>query len=361
MIVRNEAAHLARCLDSVRGLVAEIIVVDTGSTDATIEVARAGGALVIETNWEHDFSRARNLSLRAAAQPWILVLDADEWLLPDDRAAIAALVSGPQPLRGYSLLQTSASGSGPGEILVAIVRLFPNRTDIRYDWPIHEQVVTALDRAGIARVETAIRIQHSGYSDPAVNLAKQRRNLAILERQEGAGSHPLNTFLLAGAYLDVGRPADALEAYRRMIARADAAADLVAGANLRVATCLLRLGRPEEALAALPFSPAVGSHPEIFSHLAAAQKALGHPEIAAAWNERLFDCRPGATIPPSNLTSLKAAAVNELALGWRAAGKPELALALLRHGRNVLGSGADFSHERLAQLYAEFGAGRAPA
>ena len=84
MIVKNEAAHLGHCLDSVQGLVDEIVVVDTGSSDDTVAVARARGAQVTRFDWIGDFSAARNASLAQVTGDWVLVLDADEAIDPVD-------------------------------------------------------------------------------------------------------------------------------------------------------------------------------------------------------------------------------------------------------------------------------------
>jgi glycosyltransferase involved in cell wall biosynthesis len=84
MIVRNEERKLARALDSARDWVGEIVVVDTGSTDRTVEIAESYGARVIHFPWCDDFSAARNASLDAATNEWALVLDADEqWVVTD--------------------------------------------------------------------------------------------------------------------------------------------------------------------------------------------------------------------------------------------------------------------------------------
>lgn len=80
MIVKNEADNLARCLTSVRGAADELIIVDTGSTDDTIAIARSFGAAVISFPWTGDFAAARNAGLEKARGTWILVLDADEEL-----------------------------------------------------------------------------------------------------------------------------------------------------------------------------------------------------------------------------------------------------------------------------------------
>ena len=95
MIVRNEAQTLRRCLESVRGMVTEMVIGDTGSTDGTPSIAREYGARVIEIPWDNDFATARNLALAAVNSDWVLSLDADEMLDFSAGAAISALISAP--------------------------------------------------------------------------------------------------------------------------------------------------------------------------------------------------------------------------------------------------------------------------
>jgi glycosyltransferase involved in cell wall biosynthesis len=78
MIVKNEEKFLPRCMESIKGLVDEIIIVDTGSTDSTIEIAKRYNAKIYHHQWENSFSKARNYSLKYATCKWILILDADE-------------------------------------------------------------------------------------------------------------------------------------------------------------------------------------------------------------------------------------------------------------------------------------------
>src|SRR5205823_2345512 len=84
MIVRDEEEMLPRCLDAIRDAVDEIVIVDTGSTDRTIEIARSYGAKVLEREWTGSFSDARNASFEAASGDWVIYLDADEVLVADD-------------------------------------------------------------------------------------------------------------------------------------------------------------------------------------------------------------------------------------------------------------------------------------
>ena len=92
MIVKNEEPNLAKCLMSVKPVVDEIIVVDTGSTDKTKAIASALGAKVFDFSWTNDFSKARNYSLSKASGDWILVLDADEIVSPLDHDKLKKLI-----------------------------------------------------------------------------------------------------------------------------------------------------------------------------------------------------------------------------------------------------------------------------
>src|SRR5271156_3302650 len=93
MIVRDEAAMLPGCLESVRGAVDEMIVVDTGSRDATIRVAEGAGAWVLPFEWIDDFAAARNHGIARATGEWVLVLDADERLAPGAPEGLRAAVA----------------------------------------------------------------------------------------------------------------------------------------------------------------------------------------------------------------------------------------------------------------------------
>src|ERR1700733_5202223 len=99
MIVKNEARCLARCLRSVQGIVDEIIVADTGSTDDTPKIARESGAKILHFDWVGDFAAARNFALDQTSGDWILVLDADEWAGENLAGEIPAFVRG-QPAVG---------------------------------------------------------------------------------------------------------------------------------------------------------------------------------------------------------------------------------------------------------------------
>jgi len=94
MIAKNEESNLADCLNSAKGIADEIIIVDTGSTDRTKEIAKKFSAKIYDFKWMDDFSAARNESLKHAAKDWVLVLDADEALDEEGKKAIRELVNG---------------------------------------------------------------------------------------------------------------------------------------------------------------------------------------------------------------------------------------------------------------------------
>ncbi len=177
LIVRNEEAHLGPCLDSVHTLVDEIIVVDTGSTDRTRDVARDHGAVLVEEPWRDDFAHARNTALSVATGDWILYIDADErlevqddlhpWL--DDPEVVAARVR----FRASSKLTSYREH-----------RLFRNRPDIRFRSVIHEtvapDVLALVDRGAGRVVDAPLHIEHLGYEGDLSH--KHERNLPLLRR-----------------------------------------------------------------------------------------------------------------------------------------------------------------------------------
>src|SRR5271165_840057 len=165
MIVRNAAKHLPQCLESVRGVVEEIVIADTGSQDATKEIARSFAARVIDVPWHNDFAEARNLCLHEVRSAWILSLDADEMLAPDAGTKLSRLTSNSR-ISGYQVtirnfvlsLQDriwdlpaipNKSSLPEGKIYPAYVdhhnvRLFRNDKSIRFTGCVHESVGPSL-------------------------------------------------------------------------------------------------------------------------------------------------------------------------------------------------------------------------
>ena len=337
LIVRDEAARLPACIASVRELGAELVVVDTGSTDDTPALARDAGALVGKIAWPHDFSSARNASLALATGRWTLVLDADETLPPASVAEIRRIVAGPAD-HACSLVQRNALAGGAGHVSVRIVRLFPNRPDVRFERPIHEQVNTSLERAGIKIRDTEIAFDHAGYADARLMPAKLERNRALIEAaiaREPDGDPNLRYFYASG-FFDAGDHARAAEEYAACARASDGRRRRLAeAARIKQAECLVRLGRGQEALAVLSREPGSAGHPLACELQAGLALASGRVAEAARWRERLLGLADTAYMPPVALQPMKAAALQFLAEHAFGSGRREAAVKFLRLALDV--------------------------
>lgn len=211
MIVKNEEHDLPRCLQSARGLVDEMIVVDTGSTDRTAQVAREQGARVFEFAWTGDFAAARNHSISHASSSWILFLDADEQLEVRQHKAIRRRLAD-ATVEGLSfLVENLRSGSG-GSSTHYVVRLFRNRAGISFSGPIHESVTP-----GRNYHFTNFRIYHHGYIlDARGKNAKIEREEATLVRLTREEPGTLEWFMyLFRNYMNQARHRDILSCYQQ--------------------------------------------------------------------------------------------------------------------------------------------------
>ncbi len=183
MIVKNEERHLARCLESVRRHVDEIVIVDTGSTDKTLEIASLYGAKLSFFSWTGDFSEARNYALSLVQGPWVLWLDADEELaLPEKKADLKAECS---KTDGAAFLVPIRNFHQDGSFDIHhAVRLFRKVNGIRFEGKAHEGVDAWLLRFGARIVPANFVINHYGYAvNPEEIREKLLRNLRSLREQ----------------------------------------------------------------------------------------------------------------------------------------------------------------------------------
>lgn len=225
LIVKDGAASLARCLASVSGLVDEIVVYDTGSTDDSIAIARSGGALVVEGSWGEDFAQARNAALTGVSTDWVLSIDADEFVDAADPSRLRAFLD---DLDAAGAARAGGAGGGTGPVGVLAVqrrdlmataaasyqfvtpRLF-RRVGATWTGRVHEVVEVCrpdgrATRTGICPPDL-LSLVHDGYADPATARAKAQRNatiglaeLAQLRAEPGTPPHRL-----ARCLLDLGR------------------------------------------------------------------------------------------------------------------------------------------------------------
>jgi tetratricopeptide (TPR) repeat protein len=272
MIVRNGAAGLARCLESVQGIADRITIGDTGSTDGTLAIAERFGAKVIPVPWRRDFAAARNAVLAHASCEWILFLDADEMLDPDAVRQIPELLADPE-MAAYDVtawnyvmdmgFRSSGEQARPNPSLLAETRGFPayfpstntrlfrRLAGVCFEHCVHETVADRLAALRLRRRPAEFVIHHFGYvEDAAARRAGKETlyyELALKKAASSPGSCQAN--LGAGiAELDHAKnPAAALPYLRKAIAIESRSASVWLYAGI----CYARMGRSAEALAHL--------------------------------------------------------------------------------------------------------------
>lgn len=303
MIARNEEATIGQAIKSAMALVDEIVLVDTGSSDNTRVIAEGYGARILELPWRDDFSRVRNAGLAVATGEWILVLDADERLLPV------------RPIEFQALLRVAATEAYRFRVLDPLdrravtasepVRLFRNSPELRYRHRVYERLLprpTGRGGRALAVRDCDLALLHDGPRGPLAALRRERNQkllaaalaeqpeepyFAYLQGREGVPFRddealPTAGLAAAGAALThawrlvCGLPASAR-------ARLDYAPDLAA----RLAACLIAAGKPEAARAhLLAAREQLGDHPRLLAQEVAALTALLRAGLPAAAPER---------------------------------------------------------------------------
>ncbi len=269
MIVRDEEETLPDCLESVLraskpgpdGLVDEVVIVDTGSTDGTIDVARSFGARVLQEPWRKDFSAARNVSLEAATGDWILWLDADERLAWSRDAA--EFTARKRTLLDHLRASPCAAWFIPvvnrtprGRYAIRGHRLFRRMPGLRFTGRVHEQLTPALKQLGLKAghlPEAAqVTIDHLGYDLDAAELeGKWRRNLELLRLQVAAcPTDAYVRFNLAQTLMLQGEPALAEAELKQALSIGGLPDDIQGAIHNNLAECRLKDGDARGALAA---------------------------------------------------------------------------------------------------------------
>ena len=183
MIVKNEEKYLEACLESAKNVVDEIVIVDTGSTDTTIEIAKKYSAKIFHFEWINDFAAARNFALEQSTGDWILYLDADECLSNKSVHELKRLTRN-KKREAYSCIINNVDEINFRPSVMTYVRLFPNDKRVRFAGKVHEQIETALRKNNFAIKSSTIEIDHYGYNLSKDDLKlKAKRNLSILLKQ----------------------------------------------------------------------------------------------------------------------------------------------------------------------------------
>ena len=270
MIVKNEGSNLNRCLMAARPIVDEIIVVDTGSTDNTKEIAKQFGSRLFDFIWTNNFSDARNFSLSQATSQWILSLDADELISASDHVKFLNLVRQSEhrstafqfelrnyvtypnvvgwiPNQGQYSAEETGTGWYPDE--VRAVKLFPNMKDIHFIYSIYEDVIPSILKLGLKIKKTDIAIHHYGVlTDSLVNI-KLERDLEIMRKDASLKKEQslVDIIHIAKHLSLLGRYVEALQYWEQIVHRSDEIQD----AHYYLGHTYFSLGRYRDALMVL--------------------------------------------------------------------------------------------------------------
>jgi glycosyltransferase involved in cell wall biosynthesis len=216
MIVKNEASVLNQCLKSAVPCADEIIIVDTGSTDSTIEIAKKFGARITQSEWKDDFSFSRNCSLKEASCEWILWLDADD-VVPDQSIRIINDLKKESADKVFGFIVRNQKPGNTGTEFIQ-ARMFPNRPDIYFERRIHEQMMLSAMRIGLKLIDTGAVIEHHGYADPGAVRGKAKRNIPLLLLEyEETGPDPVMAIEIADSYSIIGETAFARAWYEKVL------------------------------------------------------------------------------------------------------------------------------------------------
>lgn len=328
MIVRNEEQMLPRCLSSVAGAIDEIVIVDTGSCDATVEIARSFGARVIAHEWTGSFAEARNVSFDAASGDWLMYLDADEQLVREDLEPLRAL-TGRTWREAFYLPTTHHTGDADEGAALSqnALRVFRNRPEYRFEGRLHEQIVTSLPTYLPERIEaSSVRIEHYGFLGVVRDgREKSRRNIELLRLQQAESApSPFLHFNLGSEYAAAGDVAAALGEFERswelLQSRHDRDSFQFTPVLIsRLVKALRVSGRPHEALArAADGLERFPDFTELVLEQAFAAVAVGQQERAIELYERCIEMGDapqrytarvgcGTYLPRVHLASLRSA------------------------------------------------------
>jgi glycosyltransferase involved in cell wall biosynthesis len=289
MIVRDEEENLRRWLPLVVAAVDEVIVIDTGSQDATAQVARDLGARVFEFAWCDDFATARNESLRHATGQWIMWIDADDELVEQTPGALRRLCRAlPAKVQGcWVNVDSKVAGEGQPSTILRQWRLFRNHLGLRFRGRVHEQLSAPEGSAELHIVDQAdVQVRHWGYAtDPEAMARKLQRNRSLLERSiSDEPDEPFHHYSLAKQYLWEHEHLSALSEVRQAIdlwtAQGMPAYGYV-GPMFAVAACsALNLGQNDVVLALETECPPSMVSSDLLYYAGIACQRVGQPAAA---------------------------------------------------------------------------------
>ena len=215
LIVKNEATNIAKCLNSLKGISDEIIVVDTGSTDNTKEIAKSFGAKIFDYAWDNNFSNAKNYALDKTTGDWIFFLDADEYFEEKTPTRLKDILKYMLNNKDYDAIlckMINIEGCESKVISVnPIIRIFKGKSGIRYSGAIHEQPFINGKVLRAANIyDVSLIIYHTGYSNTLLPQ-KYSRNLVLLnERIKNNDIDNLTYYYMSASHNQLGNSEEAI-------------------------------------------------------------------------------------------------------------------------------------------------------
>lgn len=204
LITKNEENNVARCLESYKDIVSEIILVDTGSTDRTVEIAKQFGAKVYYYDWHNDFAAAKNFAIDKAKGKWIIFLDADEYFDSKSKAILPRILKKIDTNKynaiGCKMINIDTDMNNRIIDSFMTVRIFKNDKNIRYRSNVHEGLYNKTGGIHVLALYDEIILYHTGYSSSIIKRKAERNLKILLDNIEKNGQNPQYYHYLSDCY-----------------------------------------------------------------------------------------------------------------------------------------------------------------
>ncbi|MDY6784368.1 MAG: tetratricopeptide repeat protein [Cyanobacteriota bacterium] len=309
-IVLNEEESLSRCLESVGDVVDEMVVLDTGSRDRTIEIAKKEGARVYSFQWGNDFAAARNEALRYARGEWVLVLDADEVLNPKIIPQLKEAIANEDYLLINLLRQEVGATQSPYSLTS---RLFRNRPELEFSHPYHamvdDSVVALVEKEPRWKVVSlpSLAIFHYGYQ-PETIAAKSKFKRARESMEAFLATHPDDAYTenkLGALYLQEGRFQEGIQLLESALTKKQIDAPVLFEIHYHLGNGYARLSNPNKAVRHYQEAIAQPILPQLklgaYNNLGGLLQAAGEYQLAEKIYKEALKIDPNFAIAHYNL------------------------------------------------------------
>lgn len=252
MIVKNEEKFLEKCLNSVLDIVDEIIIVDTGSTDKTVDIAKKFNAQVFNYEWNDSFSDARNFSLSKATKDWILIMDGDDVFEENDKNKFKDLLKTTE-YDGYFFKTISyvMENNTYDFVYNSNLRLLKNNKEYEFIGTIHEQICNKSHETDYSKFKVEdILVHHNGYLPSTVREKDKRsRNIPLIKKElQKNPNNPFHNFNLGNEYMALGELENALQCYNIAYNNMDIKSGYASKLIVKRICCYIETGNYNEVL-----------------------------------------------------------------------------------------------------------------